>query len=71
MTQSSAPGWCIWVYALCICQTDRAERNSQFSIMGDIYSRCSVVLVWLGEAIALGRLLKNFFLLHDVVEPAV
>jgi Heterokaryon incompatibility protein (HET) len=38
----------LWVDAICIDQTNVAERNSQVSLMGRIYSECLKVLVWLG-----------------------
>ncbi|EON66397.1 hypothetical protein W97_05494 [Coniosporium apollinis CBS 100218] len=39
----------IWIDALCICQTDLAERASQVGFMTEIYSRCGRVIVWLSE----------------------
>jgi hypothetical protein len=39
----------LWVDALCIDQDNLAERGSQVSIMGSIYSIASKVLIWLGE----------------------
>jgi hypothetical protein len=43
-------GWTkrLWVDALCINQQDISERDSQVSMMGEIYSRACNVLVWLG-----------------------
>lgn len=38
----------VWVDAVCINQQDIAERNAQVSLMGEIYSQASQVLVWLG-----------------------
>lgn len=38
----------LWVDALCIDQSNTAERSSQVRIMRDIYSQASRVLVWLG-----------------------
>jgi len=38
-----------WVDALCINQSDIDERNSQVTLMGDIYSRALNVIIYLGE----------------------
>lgn len=40
----------LWVDALCINQADTKERNEQVSLMGEIYSMASPVVVWLGES---------------------
>jgi hypothetical protein len=37
-----------WIDALCIDQTNIAERNHQVQMMGQIYSSSAFVLVWLG-----------------------
>lgn len=37
----------LWVDAICINQSDTWERSSQVTLMQDIYSRASQVLVWL------------------------
>lgn len=37
-----------WIDSLCINQQDIAERNEQVAIMADIYSKASLVIVWLG-----------------------
>lgn len=39
----------LWIDAICICQADRAEREQQVSMMGDIYKAAERCLVWLGE----------------------
>jgi hypothetical protein len=39
---------CFWADALCINQDDIHERNSQVSMMGDIYRLADEVAVWLG-----------------------
>jgi hypothetical protein len=43
-------GWTtnLWIDALCINQEDEAEKSKQVMLMGEIYSRASQVLVWLG-----------------------
>jgi len=44
-------GWVrqIWIDALCINQIDEAEKSKQVAMMGEIYSRASRVLIWLGS----------------------
>ena len=39
----------LWIDAVCINQTDIPERNTQVSMMADIYSRASALAIWLGE----------------------
>ncbi|KAI0157473.1 heterokaryon incompatibility protein-domain-containing protein [Xylariaceae sp. FL1272] len=39
----------LWVDAICINQKDQTETSSQVSIMNQIYSGASRVLVWLGK----------------------
>ena len=50
----------IWIDAVCINQDDVVERGSQVSIMGDIYSAASRVLIWLGDlgSTALGDIFR-------------
>lgn len=38
----------IWVDAICINQSDQAEKSRQIPLMGSIYSVATVVYVWLG-----------------------
>ena len=38
----------LWIDALCINQQDLDERSAQVQRMGDIYSKASRVIVWLG-----------------------
>lgn len=38
-----------WIDELCIDQENIEERNQQVSLMGEIYSKASLVLGWLGE----------------------
>jgi hypothetical protein len=40
----------IWVDAVCIDQTNDKEKESQISLMAEIYAKASRVIVWLGEA---------------------
>lgn len=39
----------LWVDAICINQSDIAERGQQVQIMSKIYSQARLVVVWLGE----------------------
>ena len=41
---------CLWIDALCIDQQNIAERNSQVTLMPEIYRSAQSVLVWLGPA---------------------
>jgi len=41
---------CLWVDAVCINQSDNAEKSSQVILMPDIYSQAAQVLFWLGQA---------------------
>ncbi|KAE9364064.1 HET-domain-containing protein [Stipitochalara longipes BDJ] len=51
----------LWIDALCIDQTNPAERGSQVLLMGDIYSSAKSVIVWLGDPIPeLDDLVKFF-----------
>jgi len=51
--QSTAGGGVIpthvWIDAICIAQADLAERSNQVAIMGDIYQRSIMTIVWLGK----------------------
>ncbi|KAG4034683.1 hypothetical protein MFRU_002g00390 [Monilinia fructicola] len=38
----------LWVDAVCINQNDASEKSEQVAIMGEIYSKCSFVYIWLG-----------------------
>jgi len=38
----------LWADAICINQVDLNEKSQQVVMMGDIYSGCSVVHIWLG-----------------------
>ncbi|KAL6702928.1 hypothetical protein ACN47E_000770 [Coniothyrium glycines] len=51
----------IWVDAVCIDQKNEKEREAQVMMMGEIYTRASLVHVWLGR-------LENFMtsLIEDV-----
>ena len=39
----------LWADAVCIDQSDVAEKSRQVNLMGEVYGRASRVLIWLGE----------------------
>ncbi|CAM1510926.1 Fc.00g084390.m01.CDS01 [Cosmosporella sp. VM-42] len=49
IVDSLAGGCRVWMDAICINQNDLEERTQQVSLMGDIYTKASAVLIWLGE----------------------
>ncbi|KAL2061191.1 hypothetical protein VTL71DRAFT_7464 [Oculimacula yallundae] len=38
----------LWIDAICINQQDMAERQSQIRIMGEVYLKASLLVIWLG-----------------------
>ncbi|KAB2568678.1 Heterokaryon incompatibility protein 6 [Lasiodiplodia theobromae] len=48
--QYSTKEMCLWVDAICINQSDQAEKTQQVSLMGQIFARASSVRVWLGPS---------------------
>ncbi|KAK4169651.1 heterokaryon incompatibility [Cladorrhinum sp. PSN259] len=40
----------LWADAVCINQEDVDKKTVQVALMGTIYSTCTRVLIWLGEA---------------------
>ena len=52
----------LWVDAVCINQSDEAEKSSQVAQMGDIYRNASKVIVWLGTCSAIaGNHFEDFW----------
>ncbi len=39
----------LWIDAICIDQSDEAEKARQIPLMGDIYSKATSVCIWLGK----------------------
>lgn len=39
----------IWIDAVCIDQENQQEKETQISLMGDVYTQADAVYVWLGE----------------------
>ncbi|KAK3326832.1 heterokaryon incompatibility protein-domain-containing protein [Apodospora peruviana] len=58
----------LWVDAVCINQEDILERNSQVTLMDQIYRRAKSVVVWLGEAILVDG--KDVWSIPPLVEAA-
>jgi hypothetical protein len=46
-----------WIDALCIDQSNTAERNQQVQQMGEVYSLAQTVLVWMGDDVEIENLL--------------
>jgi hypothetical protein len=56
----------VWIDAICIDQTNMAERNAQVKIMGAIYSSAMLVIAWFGKhAPANGALTTSVCCLQD------
>jgi hypothetical protein len=58
----------LWIDAICINQGDQTEKEAQIMLMGDIYSKASHVIVWLGSA---DSNLEHFQWMQDVVWPKI
>ncbi|KAI8951404.1 HET-domain-containing protein [Xylaria longipes] len=43
----------LWIDAICINQSDVIEKSKQVALMGDVYSLCQRVIIWIGEHDAL------------------
>lgn len=56
-----------WIDAICINQTEMAERNQQVAIMGDIYAGADHVYVWFGRDATGGGLLNMLSDLQTLV----
>lgn len=41
---------CLWIDQLCIDQSNTSERNQQVRIMGAVYRKASIVIIWLGPS---------------------
>ncbi|RDW56543.1 heterokaryon incompatibility protein [Coleophoma cylindrospora] len=48
----------LWVDAICIHQTDDAEKSNHIGYMSEIYRRCTTDLLWVGEQ-------------HEIIDNAV
>jgi hypothetical protein len=51
----------LWIDAICVNQSDIAERTSQVKRMADIYSKATPVVVWLGPASEDSSMAIDFF----------
>jgi len=56
----------VWIDAICIGQGQTEERNRQVGLMGDIYSKATGVVIWLGEATPFTNFAISF--LSDLVK---
>lgn len=56
----------LWVDALCINQNNTLEKNHQVGIMGEVYKRCHVVLVWLGTGAEIKNSTQCFHMLREL-----
>lgn len=50
----------IWIDAVCINQTDTAEKTRQVNMMGDIYRAAKLVIVWLGRTTIVAHFASRF-----------
>jgi Heterokaryon incompatibility protein (HET) len=57
----------LWVDAICINQKDISEKSHQVAFMGEIYQRCSQVVIWLG--CATGQLTADIDSKQEGVDP--
>ncbi|KAK3352565.1 heterokaryon incompatibility protein-domain-containing protein [Lasiosphaeria hispida] len=49
-SQSSMPSLLLWIDAICIDQTNEAEKGQQVSMMDTIYRSAECTIIWLGPA---------------------
>jgi hypothetical protein len=71
--QNHAVGRAIWLDAVCIDQTNVQERQCQVAMIGKIYSRSQMLLIWLGHFLPLNETRSLVAASHDdyqsMVEP--
>lgn len=51
----------LWIDAICVNQSNMAERTSQVKRMADIYSKATLVTIWLGPASEDSSMAIDFF----------
>lgn len=61
----------LWVDALCINQRDDVEKSRQVSMMGEIYTKTSGALLWLGDFDENNSVSKSTGLKHDTAALTV
>ncbi|ORX99212.1 heterokaryon incompatibility protein-domain-containing protein [Clohesyomyces aquaticus] len=61
----------LWIDQICIDQDDRNERSHQVKLMGQIYTSCSRVLVWLGLMAKLDDDPEQSQLSRDTLAPKI
>lgn len=54
----------LWADAICINQADLEERSSQVELMGEIFTKASRVIVWLGSPLSTGSDTLAFAMLN-------
>jgi hypothetical protein len=59
----------LWIDAICIDQGNQEERNEQVKLMGEIYSKATIVKIWLGEASDDSKLAFDFAREFEVIAP--
>jgi hypothetical protein len=64
-----SPNTYIWIDAICINQTDEAEKTSQVKMMGEIYTRAQKVYAWLGPEDASSD--EALYILDQISEPSL
>ncbi|OAG20515.1 HET-domain-containing protein [Alternaria alternata] len=57
----------LWVDQLCIDQASIPDRNQQVALMGEIYSNCQRVMIWLGQEVQNSGYLAYYF--NDGLPP--
>jgi hypothetical protein len=60
----------LWLDAICLNQTDTAEKNVQVQQMGTIYQQASETHIWLGEATVENKIPEIFDVLRAVSTKA-
>jgi hypothetical protein len=55
----------LWIDSICIDQLSTKEKDQQVGLMGEIYRKAEMVLVWLGEADPEGRSKKALDIVRD------
>ncbi|KAL1600718.1 hypothetical protein SLS60_007106 [Paraconiothyrium brasiliense] len=60
----------LWIDALCIDQSNVAERNHQVQKMGEIYKTADEVIIWLGRYPAIDQNLRAVFSIREQPVPS-
>ena len=57
----------LWIDAICINQNSTNERNHQVRLMGNVYSKATRAIIWLGEEIKNSDSVMSFLISYDRV----